>query len=156
MKDFDNFVNRNSFLTEDMDPLLARTLAGLKGQKWRDMRATLSPSFTGSKMRTMFLLLSECCQQFVTYLENNESGCRDETDMKDVFTRFANDAIASVAFGLKCDSLVERENEFYMMGKVLTAGISLRALGRLVMIFVFPTLAKVSHVTRYSRKQQKL
>lgn len=146
VKDFDHFVDRNSFITEEMEPLLARSLAGLKGQRWRDMRATLSPSFTGSKMRTMFVLLSECCQQFVAYLAKNESEIGDETDMKDVFTRFANDAIASVAFGLKCDSLVDRENEFYMMGKALNAGFGLKVLGRLIMIFGFPTLAKVKGI----------
>ena len=33
------------------------------------MRSTLSPAFTSSKMKTMFVLLSECCQQVVDYLE---------------------------------------------------------------------------------------
>jgi hypothetical protein len=33
------------------------------------MRSTLSPAFTSSKMKTMFVLLSDCCQQFVDFLE---------------------------------------------------------------------------------------
>ena len=33
------------------------------------MRSTLSPAFTSSKMKTMFVLMSECCQQLVDFLE---------------------------------------------------------------------------------------
>jgi hypothetical protein len=39
------------------------------GQRWKDMRSTLSPAFTSSKMKTMFVLMSECCQQLVAFLE---------------------------------------------------------------------------------------
>ncbi|GFG31588.1 hypothetical protein Cfor_02247, partial [Coptotermes formosanus] len=35
------------------------------------MRSTLSPAFTSSKMKTMFVLLSDCCQQFVEFLEQS-------------------------------------------------------------------------------------
>lgn len=37
--------------------------------------------------------------------------------MKDFFTRFTNDVIATSAFGIHCDSLTQPTNEFYMMGK---------------------------------------
>jgi len=33
------------------------------------MRSTLSPAFTSSKMKTMFVLVSQCCQQLVDFLE---------------------------------------------------------------------------------------
>jgi cytochrome P450 len=39
------------------------------GQRWKDMRSTLSPAFTSSKMKTMFVLMSDCCQQLVDFLE---------------------------------------------------------------------------------------
>lgn len=32
----------------------------LHGEEWRQMRATLSPAFTGSKMRLMLDLVSDC------------------------------------------------------------------------------------------------
>lgn len=40
-----------------------------------------------------------------------------EFDIKDAFTRYTNDVIATTAFGLKCDSLDEKDNQFYLMGK---------------------------------------
>ena len=33
------------------------------------MRSTLSPAFTSSKMKTMFVLVSQCSQQLVDFLE---------------------------------------------------------------------------------------
>lgn len=43
-----------------------------------------------------------------------------EVEMKDVFTRYTNDVIASTAFGLKVDSLEDKNNKFYLMGKKAT------------------------------------
>lgn len=40
--------------------------------------------------------------------------------MKDVFTRYTNDVIASTAFGLKINSLEDKNNQFYKMGKKAT------------------------------------
>lgn len=66
MKDFDSFLDHKMLLSEDVDPLFGRALFSLTGQKWKgslfnlngitilidicflsDMRATLSPAFTG-------------------------------------------------------------------------------------------------------------
>jgi cytochrome P450 family 9 len=40
--------------------------------------------------------------------------------MKDLFTRFTSDVIASTAFGLSVDSLKQPTNEFYMLGQEAT------------------------------------
>jgi cytochrome P450 family 9 len=40
--------------------------------------------------------------------------------MKDLFTRYTNDVIATAAFGIGCDSLNNPKNEFYQMGKDVT------------------------------------
>jgi cytochrome P450 family 9 len=41
-------------------------------------------------------------------------------EMKDLFTRFTNDVIATSAFGIQCDSLNNPKNEFYEMGRDVT------------------------------------
>lgn len=40
--------------------------------------------------------------------------------MKDSFTRYTNDVIATTAFGLQVNSLKDRNNQFYQMGKTAT------------------------------------
>ncbi|KFB49798.1 AGAP012296-PA-like protein [Anopheles sinensis] len=122
VKDFEYFINhRPIFGSSDNNnshSLFDRTLFGLKDQKWRDMRATLSPAFTGSKMRQMFELVGECCESMVKFYKDEvrTKGGSQEYEMKDVFTRFANDVIATCAFGIKVDSLRNAENDFYENG----------------------------------------
>ena len=48
--------------------------------------------------------------------------------MKDLFTRYTNDVIATSAFGIRCDSLKNPKNEFYEMGKDITNFRGFRAL----------------------------
>jgi cytochrome P450 family 9 len=49
-------------------------------------------------------------------------------EMKDLFTRYTNDVIATAAFGIECDSLRNPKNEFYGMGRDLTNFGGVRAL----------------------------
>ncbi|RZC37545.1 p450 domain containing protein, partial [Asbolus verrucosus] len=73
VKDFDHFVDHRSFVPEDSDPLFAKNLFSLTGQKWRDMRSTLSAAFTSSKMKFMFSLISQSGEQFVKhFLKQNQ------------------------------------------------------------------------------------
>ncbi|KAJ8926643.1 hypothetical protein NQ314_020977 [Rhamnusium bicolor] len=119
VKDFDHFTDHRSIIPEDADPLMGKNLFALKGQKWRDMRAILSPSFTSSKMRVMFALMAECAENFVQhFLKKDEEVVTVE--FKDIFTRYTNDVIATTAFGIKVDSLGQPNNEFYLMGKEAT------------------------------------
>ncbi|XP_053974933.1 cytochrome P450 9e2-like, partial [Hylaeus volcanicus] len=41
-------------------------------------------------------------------------------ELKDVFTRYTNDVIATCAFGVEVDSLADRDNAFYLNGKKAT------------------------------------
>jgi cytochrome P450 len=41
------------------------------GQRWRDMRSTVSPVFTSSKMKTMIVLVKECSEQLLDFLEQS-------------------------------------------------------------------------------------
>lgn len=108
------------------------------------MRSTLSPSFTSSKMRIMFELMRECAKQFTGYFL--KQGGTVTVQMKDAFTRFGNDVIGTTAFGVTCNSLENKENEFYLMGKELTNFTGIRAL-KFLLYTLSPTLMKVK--TKY-------
>ncbi|GAB0096688.1 Cytochrome P450 [Sergentomyia squamirostris] len=152
VKDFDHFLDHRLMLHEDQDPLFTKNLVSLKGQKWRDMRSTLSPAFTGSKMRAMFHLISECCADTVSYLEKE---VKDEkallTDTRDLFTRFTNDAIATCAFGIKVDSFRDKNNVFYLSGKTASDFSGFRSL-----IFLclqqFPNLSKFLGLSLFTKE----
>ena len=116
VKSFDYFPNHRSFVEEDFDPILAKNLFSLRDDRWREMRTILSPSFTASKMKYIFQLVSKVSTDFVRYLREHPE-IADEMDMKDVYTRYTNDVIATVAFGISVDSMKDRDNEFYTYGK---------------------------------------
>ncbi|KAK7863032.1 hypothetical protein R5R35_010775 [Gryllus longicercus] len=135
VKEFDKFMNHQTVQSEKTDPVFGKNLFNIKDQVWRDMRATLSPAFTTSKIKGMFPLISECGEQMVRHLRqkyaDSKEGALKEplpTDMKDLFSRMANDVIASAAFGVSCDSLEQPQNEFYRWGKIMTTFSKLRTL----------------------------
>lgn len=136
-------MDHRSFIPAESEPLWASNLVFLKGEKWRQMRATLSPTFTSSKMKTMFVLISQCAEDFVKFFIKDDDKIVD-VDVSDVIARYTNDVIATTAFGIKCDSLRDRENEFYLMGKE-AASIFKGTLGviKVLTFMMFPTIAKV-------------
>lgn len=101
IKDFDHFTERRLLFDKNAEPLIARSLPSLSGEKWRDMRSTLSPAFTGSKMRQMFELVVESAENLVTELMKQATADPFVVEVKDIFTLYTNDVIASAAFGLK-------------------------------------------------------
>lgn len=146
------------------------------GQKWREMRSTLSPAFTSSKMRVMFEFVTECAEQLSNYLmeemkesENKgnihlvEIGFRllintffsnknclfisgkglVEVELKDLFTRYSTDVIASCAFGIEVNSYKDKNNEFFTNGKESIRFTKTSMFGMLVLSF--PPLINVGN-----------
>lgn len=101
VKDFEHFLNHRSFVDESGDAIFAKNLFGMKNQRWRDMRATLSPVFTGSKMRDMFELITDVSERVMEHLVNEAKSGDLELDSKEMASRFTNDVIATTAFGLE-------------------------------------------------------
>lgn len=70
-----------------------------------------------------------------------------DIDCKDLTSRFANDVIASCAFGLKVDSLTDEKNKFHE--KVQEAsGVHLR---QILMFFIMSTCPFIAKVSFYSQ-----
>ncbi|XP_063695738.1 cytochrome P450 9e2-like [Culicoides brevitarsis] len=141
VKDFDHFGDHRSVLDEKKEPLFGNSLVNLKGQKWREMRATLSPIFTGSKMRQMFELVSEIGAQIAEYFKNVTDEER-HLEFKEMFSRFTNDVIATAAFGIEVDSLKNKQNEFFVSAKTLMDFSSFWTILRFMFLFMFPKVAK--------------
>lgn len=98
-------------------PSQGKSLIMLKGTKWHDMRSTLSPAFTGSKMRIMFDLIVDNCIDMATQLKMKNTSL--ELDMKELFNKLTIDMTANAAFGIKINSFQDETNEFYVMAKDL-------------------------------------
>lgn len=99
-------------IDSNLDELLGKTLVSLKGQEWRQMRATLSPAFSGSKLRQMFKLIQKSNENSIQTLNERITLGGEVLEMKDFFTNFTIDVIATCAFGLEVNSTKNPENDF--------------------------------------------
>ncbi|GBP50388.1 Probable cytochrome P450 9f2 [Eumeta japonica] len=139
-KDFDHFINHTWILNEDANPLLAGSLLLMKDEKWRDMRITLSPAFTGSKMKKMVPFMNTVARNIVEYLRTNIDGdVSGEVDVLDLISCYTNDVIASSAFGLEVNSVADKNNKFYTTGQRLS-NLTFPEKITLLMITVLPSL----------------
>lgn len=100
------------------------------------MRNLLSPVFTKSKLRGMFPLVSRCGEQFATFMTKQGDSINSPIEFKSATTRFANDIIATVAFGVDCNSANNPKEEFYTFAQGISDSIlnnfrklSLNAIG---------------------------
>lgn len=106
------------------------------------MRSTISPAFTGSKMRTMFVLMREIAEEFVNhYTEQCTTEDTLTIDVKESFKRCTTDLIASCAFGMKINSLKEKNNEFYLKSNDAVSIKSSRMI-KILLYFAIPNILK--------------
>ncbi|XP_053675594.1 cytochrome P450 9e2-like [Anopheles nili] len=119
IKDFDHFTDHVTDISVENDPLLARSLFFTNGSHWRQHRSGLSPAFTGSKMRSMFVLLSKSASDAMQRLNAHYGGKNFTMELRDLYSRLGNDLMTSISFGVEVDSLTDRDNEFFVQGKRL-------------------------------------
>lgn len=157
IKDFDHFENHRAFFDEKTDRLWSNTLFFMQNEKWRQMRATLSPAFTGSKMRQMFDLISVCADDVVKhFLAKAENGEKINLEMKDFFARYTTDVIATCAFGLKINSFEDENNEFYLNGKILFNFTGFKQAAKFIFTYMMPALARMLDISYADSRVSKI
>ncbi|KAJ6633344.1 Cytochrome P450 9e2 [Pseudolycoriella hygida] len=147
VKDFDSFPDHRMFLSEEADPLFGRALFSLQGQKWRDMRSTLSPAFTGSKMRQMFELVSSVGQQVATTLNAQiKNGGDSSFEFKELARKFTVDTIATCAFGIEVNSFAHPKNDFIRISGKISNFNSFLTMLKFIGYFMIPKLMRLLKV----------
>lgn len=121
IKDGETFLDHRFTVDPEVEPIVGRNLFAIKGARWKKMRKVLSPAFTLAKMRFMFQLIRECTERTLTHVESHldkQQGYNFEA--LDFLSRFANDIIATTAFGLEVNSLKQPDNDFYKHGRIIS------------------------------------
>lgn len=153
IKDFDHFENRDVLIKPESDSIMGNSLVLLSGKKWHDMRSTLSPAFTGAKMRIMFDLVIEVANDATTYfLAKSKQNQPTQWEMKELFTRYTIDVIASTAFGLKVDSFRNPDNEFFKIGNNIFNFGSITKAIRFLSIITMPKLMQALKIEVFTLK----
>ncbi|KAF3430498.1 hypothetical protein E2986_13932 [Frieseomelitta varia] len=154
IKNVEQFPDHRSLVNTKVDPII-RGMLFMNDEQWKDHRNLLSP--TSSKIKTMFKLMSKCTIRFAEHLSNLSEEQR-ETEMKDLLTKYTNDAIASCVYNVS--SVKEPNNVFYVCSKICT---SLTAFKRSLIFVVYrntPWLAELlqlkivdSHIAKFFYNQ---
>ena len=107
------------------------------------MRSTLSPAFTGSKMRQMFDFVSDVGEQTAKEMRDGIiKGGESAFDFKALATKFTVDVIASCAFGIQVNSFKNPENDFHRIAKKVTNFTSVKTALKFTGYMVVPRIMK--------------
>lgn len=141
LKDFHSFEDHHNFVpSADLHSIWSKNLYSMSTQQgWNEMRAILTPFFTSSKLRAMFPLMKECCDNFLKSLHSNEG--TKIVEIKDFIFRYTIDVIAKIGYGVTCNSFENENNEFLKMTESLMNYTGLEGLTYVAYV-TFPSVMK--------------
>lgn len=138
VKNFSNFTDRRC---SDIEPFpINKTLAKLRGSRWKNVRCLLNPLFSTAKLKAMSSAISRCS---LTMTENLMEMSRNKTavDIKDCCGAFALDVIAEILLGIGLESQQNPNDPFVHHTKRI---LRRRPIGTMVFVlFALPFLMPV-------------
>ena len=96
------------------------------GEEWKKMRNMSTPVFTSGKLRLMVPHISRCGANLEEML-GEAARVGDVLDAKELFGKFALDAIASSSFGIESNSFKDPESLFRINAMKLTRYLIMRS-----------------------------
>lgn len=152
VKDFQSFHDRGVFNDEKTDPLTGNLFL-LDGDKWRNLRQKLSPTFTSGKLKAMFSTIVECGQPLQDYLEKFANK-NEVMEMREISARFSTNVIASVAFGIETDCIQNPDTAFRRYGRKVF-DLNLRNGIRQLVSFLSPKLMVFFKIRAFDKDVQE-
>ncbi|XP_012256022.3 cytochrome P450 6k1-like [Athalia rosae] len=139
IKDFDVFPNRLFGTGATRDIPASKNLFSLNNPEWKYVRSKISPALTSGKLKKMVPLMIESAQSMLDYINSCPTDGNSFKHMKihDTASKYANEIISSLAFGIKTNSYEIPETKFQAMSRELFA-ITPRRVFDLFVIFFFP------------------
>ncbi|XP_070556747.1 cytochrome P450 3A8-like [Ptychodera flava] len=131
VKNFTSFYNRRVLPIKDRP--LDSGLGNLFDQKWKTKRNTLTPAFSGSKMRMMSPIINKTADAMVRILDRHS---KEGTPIqcKDVFGGYVIDSVASAGFGVEVSTQDNPDHPFVKNAKEAFT-VSLFNIPLLIMFF---------------------
>jgi cytochrome P450 len=109
VKDFQSFRNRRD--NRSSHPVLSKHMFSSRDDDWKRIRAIASPAFTSGKLKKMYSLINECCEEYMKNLDDYAKD-RKEIEIKQLHGAYTMDVIAKCAFATNTNSHKDPENEF--------------------------------------------
>ncbi|XP_052803394.1 cytochrome P450 3A24-like [Mya arenaria] len=116
VKQFDKFTNRSQLL--NLPEFWKSAVSVADGDTWRNMRHTLSPTFTSGKMRHMGPYLQKCLDVFHEILDKKSQENPEGFDIDPVVRGYTIDVTCSTGFGTEVSAQTDPNNPFNRHAKV--------------------------------------
>ncbi|XP_038063822.1 cytochrome P450 3A13-like [Patiria miniata] len=107
IKEFNNFRNRGPVIFIQ-SARLRNMLINLKDQQWRNVRHTIIPAFTSSKIKLMTSALNECAEDVILQKLRQLDG--EAVEIKKLYGAYTICCIAVAGFGVELHSQSENGN----------------------------------------------
>ncbi|KFB45125.1 cytochrome P450 [Anopheles sinensis] len=142
LNDFQYFHDRGVYCNEERDPLSSNLFA-LPGQRWKNLRARLTPTFTSGQLRNMMPTFLDVGKKLMAQMEKL---VERETvlEMRDVTSRFVLEIVASVFFGFEANCIENSDDPFRTTLRRVNGQVSFVNNIRSAGVFICPALLKIT------------
>ncbi|XP_068197583.1 cytochrome P450 3A27-like isoform X1 [Antennarius striatus] len=139
---YSTFINKRDF---GLNGLLSNSLSVVGDEQWRRIRSTLSPSFTGGRLKEMYAIMLQHSGNLINSICKKVEA--DEViEVKEIFGPYSIDIVTSSAFSVDVDSINRPTDPFLVNVKKMVSFTILDPLIVLVVLFPFlvPILEKMN------------
>jgi len=150
IKDAEYFIDRMTFgipyheATDEVDKVFGLMLTNVGGDVWKKLRTKASPVFTSGKLKLMVPHINKCALNMREIMsEAADNG--NIIDAKDMYGKFALDAIATSGFGIESNSFKDPDNAFREHARRLIRDpkyASVWDMPKFILAFVAPKVGK--------------
>ncbi|XP_076040294.1 cytochrome P450 6k1-like isoform X1 [Oratosquilla oratoria] len=138
VKDFDHFSTRREMEFSESDHIYSEMLFMVNGERWKQIRTTVSPTFTSGRLKGILPLIENKCQALVDWCLNH--GLQGDMELKGTFSRITLDTIATCAFGIESNCLENEESEFSKAAIKATSQSGITVLLKFLLVLSCPRL----------------
>ncbi|KAI1883293.1 hypothetical protein AGOR_G00243710 [Albula goreensis] len=103
---FTNFTNRRYFRFLGK---MNNSLSNVHGATWRRGRSAISPLFSGSRLKEVFVLMEPHSEKLVKNLQVKDS-CEEGLDIHEIWTDFCLDALVGAILSIDTDAISNPKN----------------------------------------------
>ncbi|XP_055601541.1 probable cytochrome P450 6d5 [Uranotaenia lowii] len=153
VNDFLHFHDHGLYVDEDRDPLSGHLFA-LSGDRWRQIRNKVTPSFTPFKLKQMSEIQFKTAQKLRVYMDRFVKS-RQPVEFYDLAVRYTMESTVSILFGCDANCIENPEDDFLRIGKMAVEP-SFSNKVRWFLSFMAPDLIKVFRIKQFAADLDRL
>ncbi|KAH8408011.1 hypothetical protein KR222_010714 [Zaprionus bogoriensis] len=145
VSDFKSFHDNElgELVDEKSDYILANNIFSMKGDKWKQRRALVTPGLTASRIKTVYPVTNQVCGKLTDFIKRQiRIGSKDGINAKDISLRFTTEAVTDCVLGLGAQSFTD--NPTPVIEKITSLfDQSWTFLVNFALVSLFPILLKI-------------